>query len=131
VTEEQIQSKKDKAVRYLRDVIQDNDRADEVEDESPEDYAERKGLIISNSSKRRMKAVANGNNNDTVNDLSDLSKNDLLDLIDSAVETLEGAYLPESDRETLACAVGDAIDILQGNGADEDDDDGSDDDDQG
>jgi hypothetical protein len=42
-TIDRIESKKDKAVRFLRDVLEDEDRADEIEDESAEDYAERKG----------------------------------------------------------------------------------------
>ena len=37
---------KAKAVRFLRDVLGDDERADEVDDESPEDYAERKRIEI-------------------------------------------------------------------------------------
>ena len=47
------------------------------------------------------------------------TKTDLQDQIDSAIETLQEAYTPESSREDLAAAVGSALDIL--NGEDEDD----------
>lgn len=35
-------------MRFLRDVAGDSPRADEVEDESPESYAERKRIVIDN-----------------------------------------------------------------------------------
>lgn len=47
-TYRQIAARKDKAVRFLRDVLHDSERADEVEDESVEDYAERRHLRIVN-----------------------------------------------------------------------------------
>jgi hypothetical protein len=54
-----------------------------------------------------------------------MTKTDLEDAIDSALSILQAAYVPESDRETLAAAVGDAIDGLSGedSGDDTDDDD--------
>jgi cell shape-determining protein MreC len=42
----------DKAVRFLRDVIGDPDRADEFEAMSPEEYAEHKRVAIENPSQR-------------------------------------------------------------------------------
>ena len=42
-----------KAVRFLRDVVGDPDKADEIEDLSPEEYAERKGLEIVEENPRR------------------------------------------------------------------------------
>jgi hypothetical protein len=118
-TLEQHQSKTHKAVRFLRDVLGDDERAEEVEDENPEDYADRKGT---HSPKRRTTNVANGNG-DT------MSKSELQDCIDAAVSILEAAYVPEADRETLAAAVGDALAALNGDYNEAADDD-SDDDDQ-
>jgi hypothetical protein len=57
VTYDQIEARKDKAVRFLRDVVGDDDRADEVEDESPENYASRKGWVIKNIAQRRIKVA--------------------------------------------------------------------------
>ena len=42
------------------------------------------------------------------------SKSDLQDQIDRAIETLDDAYQPESAREDLAQAIGEALDILRG-----------------
>ena len=55
---EQIQSRNDKAVRFVRDVLDDPDRASEIEDESLEDYAGRRKFLIVNP-RRRISTVAN------------------------------------------------------------------------
>ena len=47
-TIEQIETAKDRAVNFLRNVLHDDERADEVENESLEDYAERKRILIVN-----------------------------------------------------------------------------------
>lgn len=51
------------------------------------------------------------------------SKTDLQDQIDQAVDVLDDAYAPESSREDLAEAVGNALDILRGETDDDDEDD--------
>ena len=48
LTREQLESRKAKAVRFTRDALDDDDRADEIEDESLEDYAERKRIRLAN-----------------------------------------------------------------------------------
>jgi hypothetical protein len=53
LTPSQLQSRKDKAVRFTRDVLGDPDRAEGIEDESLENYAERRGIQIANPSTRR------------------------------------------------------------------------------
>ena len=50
-TADQVQAKKDKAVQFLRDVVGDDDRADEFEDMSLDEYAEDKGIEIVNQGK--------------------------------------------------------------------------------
>ena len=55
------------------------------------------------------------------------SKADLQDAIDRATDTLAEAYTPEASREDLAGAVGEALDIL--NGEEEEDDSDADDED--
>jgi hypothetical protein len=117
VTYDQVEARKEKAVRFLRDVVGDDDRADEVEDESVEDYADRKGLVIKNAATfvtrhegRRRDDMANGD-----------TKTDLQNAIDQATQILSDAYTPESSREDLAAAVGDALDALSGDGGDDDD----------
>jgi len=46
LTRSQVESRKEKAARFVRDVLGDTDRAEEIEDESPEDYAERRKMIL-------------------------------------------------------------------------------------
>jgi hypothetical protein len=72
--------------------------------------------------------MANGNG-----DNSDMTKAELEDCIDNATQILTDAYVPEADRETLAAAIGDALDALSGEDTgdeDEDEDDDQDDDGQ-
>ncbi len=45
---QQLESRKAQAVRFTRDVLGDDDRADEIEGESVEDYAERKHIKLVN-----------------------------------------------------------------------------------
>jgi hypothetical protein len=47
-TRAQVESSKAKAERFVRDVLQDDDRADEIADESVESYAERRHFEIEN-----------------------------------------------------------------------------------
>lgn len=48
LTREQLQGRKEKAVRFVRTVLQDDERADEIADESLEDYAERRKIKLLN-----------------------------------------------------------------------------------
>lgn len=48
-TPEQVAAKQDKAVRFLRDVAGDDDKADEIEALSLEEYAEREKLHMNPS----------------------------------------------------------------------------------
>jgi|SRR5579872_2742151 len=51
LTRTQTESRKDKAVRFVRDVLADPDHAQEIEDESVEDYADRRKIQILNNPK--------------------------------------------------------------------------------
>jgi hypothetical protein len=46
LTREQVEGRKEKAVRFVRDVLGDSDRADEIADENLEDYANRRNIQI-------------------------------------------------------------------------------------
>jgi len=48
LTRKQVESRKAKAVRFTRDVLGEQDRADEIENESLESYAERRHIQIQN-----------------------------------------------------------------------------------
>ena len=53
----QLESRKAQAVRFTRDVLGDPDRADEIEDESLEGYAERRHIQIVNPKGAKKMAV--------------------------------------------------------------------------
>ncbi len=48
MTRQELERRKAQAVRFTRDVLGDPDRADEIEDESLEDYAERRRVKLTN-----------------------------------------------------------------------------------
>lgn len=119
LTREQAERKKAQAADFM-DRIGEPERAEEFDDMSVEEYAEHKGLQLTNPRKRRTNRkgfMANGT-----------SKADLQDQIDRAIDLLDDAYAPESSREDLAEAVGSALDILRGDDDSDDEDDDSDDD---
>ena len=58
VSRKQLESRKAQAVRYTRDVREDDDRADEIEDESLEDYAQERHIKLSNPKGARKMPVS-------------------------------------------------------------------------
>jgi hypothetical protein len=118
LTQDQAQRKKSQAARFMKRIGQP-DRADEFDRMSVDDYAEGKGLRPSNPTTRERKNCMSTPQTET--------KADLQDRIDSAISTLEDAYVPESTREELAEAISDALDTLRGE--EEDEDEGDEDDD--
>ena len=107
VTREQAEGKQRQAVT-LMERIGDSDRADEFDGMSVDEYAEHRGLKIANPRRTGRKTKM-------------ATKNELQEQLDSAIETLNDAYTPEASREQLAEAVGEALDILNGEDADDSD----------
>ena len=116
VTREQAERKKTQAAAFM-ERIGEPDRADEFDDMSVDEYAEHRGfeLVANPRRKARKTTVA--------------TKTELQEQIDNAIDTLNEAYTPETTREDLAAAVGEALDIL--NGEDEESDEESDLDEEG
>jgi len=117
LTRDQAQSRKDKAVRFAENVLDDSDLADSIADEDLDSWSERKKITLVDNTGKRSPKMASG-----------MRKADLEDSIDNALSILQGVYQPESSREDLAGAIGDAIDALNG-GDDDDDSEGGDGDD--
>jgi hypothetical protein len=116
VTREQAEAMKAKAGDFL-ERIGDADRAEEFDAMSIDDYADHKGLTLSNpsrTSKRRQSAMARS---------SGPSKADLENQLDEINDILSDAYDPESSREDMAAAIGQALDTLNGEGDEEDESD--------
>ena len=57
LTREQLQSRKDKAVRFVRDVLGDPDRAEEIEDESLDSYADRRKIRLTNPQRMKSRVI--------------------------------------------------------------------------
>jgi hypothetical protein len=115
VTREQAERKKAQAIT-LMDHIGDTDRADEFDDMSVDEYAEHRGLQVANPKRKEKKQTM-------------ATKAELQEQLDSINEVLNGAYTPEASREDIAAAVGEALDILNGeeDDADESEDESEDD----
>jgi hypothetical protein len=111
LTRDQLQSRKDKAVRFVQDVLQDPERADEIADESLESYAERRKIALVNPVRRRDAIMTKQELLGRVQDLEDENQQ-LQDQLDAVADIVN----PDDD--------GDA-----GDDQDNDDDDSGDSDD--
>ena len=100
LTREPLQSRKDKAVRCVRDILDDPERAAEIEDEDLEDYADRRHIELVNP--RRTESMANGRNGRTKQDLLDeiadlqAENQDLQDQLDAIADIVSP---PEEEDE--------------------------------
>jgi hypothetical protein len=103
LTREQLQDRKDKAVRFLRDVLGDPERASEIEDEDLESYADRRHIELINP--RRTESMANGGNGRTKQDLLDeiadlqAENQDLQDQLDAIADIVSPPEEEEEDEE--------------------------------
>jgi len=114
LTREKAERKRLQAAAFM-ERIGEPDRAEEFRDMNTNDYAEHRGLQITNPTRRRRRT--------TMAAVTTTSKSDLQDQIDRAIATLDDAYQPETTREDLAQAVGEALDILRGEDEEAEDED--------
>jgi hypothetical protein len=112
LTRAQVASRKAQAVRFTHDVLGDPERADEIEAESLEDYAERRRVTLFNSSERKNGIMAHSKTKAQLEDRIDELEQENQDLQDQL--------------DAVADIVAPADDDL-----DEDDDDADDGDDDG
>lgn len=99
LTYAQVASRKDQAERFVRDVLSDDDRADEISDESVQDYADRRHFDIIDNPRRLNRHMANGQTKqDLLNEIADLQdENDFLQSqIDAIGDVLAG---PDDDGD--------------------------------
>src|SRR5215831_4489028 len=86
-TREQTETAQARAVRFAENVLEDSDKADQIESLTPEEYVDRRGITITNPLERRItNMVGNGNN---------MTKADLQDVCDQVQDILSNAYTPE------------------------------------
>jgi len=109
LTRKQLESRKAQAVRFTRDVLEDDDRADEIEDESLEDYAEGRHIKLVNLKGAKNMPQSGRRTNP--------NRQDLFDRIDEL----------EAENEDLQSRLDEISDIV----GDEDENENGEDDDQG
>jgi len=104
LTHKQLEARKAQAVRFVRDVLEDDDKADDIEDESLEDYAEHRHIKIANP-----KGITH---------MAAPTRQELLDRIEEL----------ETENENLQSRLDEIADIIGDNEEDaaEDDDQGED-----
>lgn len=111
MTREEAAWRKAQAVAFMERIGQP-DRADQFDDMSLDEYADRKGVRLVNPRANKERTIT----------MAGPTKAELQEQLDAAIEILEGAYAPESSREELAAAVGKALDALRDEDEDEDED---------
>ncbi len=104
LTRKQLEARKAQAVRFVRDVLEDDDKADDIEDESLEDYAEHRHIRIANPKGATHMAAP--------------TRQELLDRIEEL----------ETENENLQSRLDEIADIIGDNDEAEDTDEGEDDD---
>lgn len=102
LTRVQAQSRKDAAVRFAENVLEDPDKAADIESEDLDDWIERKGItLVDNPGERSLKTMANGSDDPR-------TKSELLDYI--------------SDLESQLDSINDILNPPDTGDEDEDDD---------
>jgi hypothetical protein len=124
-TFEQTATAKTRAANFVRNVLGDDDRAAEIEDESVEHYAERKQIRIVDNPASKGKRDAN----DMAKTTTSPSKAELQETIDAIAEMVGDALNPVLSREEVVEKLQAMDNYLNGDDADDADDDDTDDDD--
>lgn len=106
LTREQVKGRKEKAVRFTRDVVGDPDRAEEIAEESLEDYAARRGFLLSNPRRPNAMARRVKTKEELQDEIDDLKaeNEDLQDQLDSIADIVAPAeedddYGDEDDED--------------------------------
>jgi len=115
LTRDQAETAKNRAASFTRNVLNDDDRADEIEDESLDDWAEETGHTITNP-KKQENCMAQ----------TSTTKADLQDTLDSIGDIVADALDPASERADLVAALQEIDSLVSGDDDDADDDDDDD-----
>jgi hypothetical protein len=144
LTRVQLEGRKEKAERFVRDVLSDPDRADEIADESLEGYAERRKIQImtnphggymarvrlinpphiSNSRRRTLESNPQSGRSELLARIRELQKenDELQDKLDKVAELAEA---PDEDcdesHDELVDKLNDIIDVVAPEDENEDD----------
>ncbi len=103
LTREQVEGRKEKAARFVRDVLDDPDRADEIEDESIDDYAKRRKFQIINPGRRKNVMANKQELEERINELEEENEqlqsrlDEILDIVAPSEEEDEGEEGEDED----------------------------------
>src|SRR5271166_1119139 len=99
LTRQQLERRKAQAVRFTRDVREDDDRADEIEDESLEDYAqERRIKLVNPKGARKMSVLTRRELQDRIQEL-EAENEELQSRLDEISDIVGGDDEPEEEPE--------------------------------
>jgi len=99
---------KERAVRFVEDALDDPDRADEIERESVQSYADRKKIEIENPKVRRSTPVE-----------TTMTKAELVETVEQLEDILDDALDPKLTREEVVEKIEEGYALVAG---EEDDD---------
>ena len=112
-TYEQAEAMQTKAVRFLRDVVGDDEKANEIEGLSVSEYAERKGLRLTNPSQKL------NSKNERGGDMQDTrTKTELIEELDAYEELVSEIWDSivdvdsDSSKEDLISATDEVADLV-------------------
>jgi hypothetical protein len=108
LTRQQTQARKDRAVAFLLNVKNDPEPAAEVEQESLDDYAQRRRIRLSNPNRRTANMATNAELESTLEEIGDL--------VDEALD-------PELTREELVAKLKEIAQIVEGDSGEDLEDD--------
>jgi hypothetical protein len=134
-TYEQLQTKKDQAARFARNILNDEDKASFIESESVAEYAERKKIRIKNPERLIDMAILKDLKEAVIEAVAELDKGNgtrtgMVQASDSAREILSDAYGLNFEDDLAEHLAADDDDDEDDDDDDEDDD-GYKDDDEG
>jgi hypothetical protein len=111
-TIEQAAAMQDKAVRFLRNVVGDDEKADEIEALSVYEYADRKGLILSNPAPAS-ESTPHQRSNPAMAEQDTRTKDQILDDEANVLSLLDDIWndgIIENDNDRLSAE--DALDVI-------------------
>jgi hypothetical protein len=113
---DQVKAMQRKAVRFVSDVLGDPDKAEEIDDLSVEEYADRKGIRLNPTQSKE------------ANIMAATTKQALQDTLDEASTKVEEMLNPTLTRKELVILAQELDEILNGSDDQEDDEEEEDDD---
>ena len=107
LTRDQVESRKEKAERFVRNVLGDEDRAEQIAEESIDDYAARRRFQITNPPRRNAIMAKRSNSGtgptkqDLLDQIADLQQEnaDLNDQLDAISDILDPADADSDDAD--------------------------------